>query len=97
VNQTDEEVSGKGIYGNTKGIQHSLKHGFATFLIFAIFISLPTAIFVGFIDFVLHYHIDYVKMNYGNRDIRTKQFWAHLGLDQFAHYLTYLYLVNIFL
>ena len=41
-------------------------------------------------DFVLHYHIDYCKMHYGNRDIKTPAFWAQLGLDQMAHQLTYI-------
>jgi hypothetical protein len=51
------------------------------------------AVFMAFIDFVLHYHIDWAKMNWGNRDMQNPKFWAHLGLDQLAHYLTYLIIV----
>jgi hypothetical protein len=45
------------------------------------------------VDFMLHYHIDWAKSNYGNRDIGTKAFWNHLGLDQLAHQLVYIFIV----
>ena len=94
VNQTDEEVKGKGIYGNAHGIMHSLKHGVATGIVFLVFVvNFELAVIFGFIDFFLHYHIDYCKMRFGNRDVTTKAFWAQLGLDQLAHALTYLGLV----
>lgn len=89
VNQSEEEVKHKGIYLNWLGVKHSLKHGFGTFLVFAV-AGLPYAILIGILDFVLHYHIDWSKMNYGNRDITTPQFWNHLGLDQMAHQISYL-------
>ena len=94
VNQSMEEVNGKGIYGNWLGIRHSLKHGAATALVFLFLgCGLIIAPLLGLIDFVIHYHTDWSKMNYGNRDITTPQFWNHLGLDQLVHYLTYLGLV----
>jgi len=52
-------------------------------------------VILGFIDFILHYHIDYCKIKFGNRDITTPAFWAQLGLDQLAHAFTYLWLVWI--
>lgn len=94
VNQTEEEVKGKGIYGNRAGLEHSIKHGIATVLIFSFFVwEIETAFILGVIDFVVHYHVDYVKMRFGNRDIKTPAFWAQLGLDQLAHHSTYLGLV----
>ena len=48
------------------------------------------AFILAFFDFVTHYHIDWLKMNYGNRDITTPAFWNHLGLDQMIHQLTYI-------
>ena len=95
VNQTDEEVKHKGIYLSWKGMKHSLKHGLATFLIFFLIIPFEGAVVLGFIDFVLHYHIDWMKMRFGNRDITTKAFWAQLGADQLAHQLTYLGLASL--
>lgn len=94
VNQSEAEVKGKGIYGNADGLMHSIKHGVATALIMFAFILDPVfSVVLGFIDFVIHYHVDYCKMKFGNRDITTKAFWAQLGLDQLAHYMCYLLLV----
>ena len=93
VNQSMEEVNHKGIYLHWLGVKHSLKQGAATALIFLLSCNWQTAVFLGMIDFLLHYHIDYCKMNYGNRDITTPQFWNHLGLGQLAHYMTYVGLV----
>ncbi len=91
VIQTDDEVQHKGIYGDWQGIKHSLKHGVATLVIFIVIGAAPIiAMVIAILDGVAHYHIDWTKMNYGNRDIQTPQFWNHLGLDQLAHYLTYL-------
>lgn len=94
VNQSDEEVKGKGIYGNAHGLMHSIKHGLATAVIMYLFIDDFTySIVLGLIDFAIHYHVDYCKMRFGNRDITTKAFWAQLGADQLAHSLSYLLIV----
>lgn len=96
VNQDMEEVNHKGIYLHWKGIKHSFKQGVATAIIFSLaIVDVELALALGFLDFVIHYHVDWTKMNYGNRDITTPQFWNHLGLDQLAHYMTYLWLVWI--
>jgi len=92
VNQTNEEVASKGIYGDGPGIEHSAKHGIGTLIAVVAVVGFPYiayAAVLAFADFVLHYHIDWIKMNYGNRDIRTPAFWNHLGLDKMAHKLTY--------
>lgn len=95
VNQSPDEVASKGIYGDRQGIMHSLKQGLGTVLAIVIAVS-PTYLFFavvcGIIDFLVHYHVDWIKMNYGNRDIKTPQFWNHLGLDQMAHQLTYIFI-----
>lgn len=95
VNQTEEEVKHKGIYLDWRGAKHSLKHGLGTFLVVCLFASPDIALAMGCLDFLMHYHIDWVKMNYGNRDITTPAFWNHLGLDQMAHQLGYLLIVFI--
>lgn len=96
VNQSDEEVKHKGIYLDWLGVKHSLKHGILTAVIMSFFVYYTVdAIVLGMIDCVLHYHIDYVKMKYGNRDIKTPEFWAQLGFDQLAHYICYLWLVSL--
>lgn len=99
VDQTMEEVHGKGIYGNWLGIRHSMKHGIATMLIMPVFFGIEVGLMFGFVlgcfDFVTHYHIDWAKMNWGNRDIQTPAFWAHLGLDQMMHQLVYLAIIGL--
>lgn len=97
VNQSMEEVNGKGIYGNAYGLMHSIKHGVATVLIFWAFTGdFNYSIIIGIIDFVLHYHIDWTKININKRwnyTTENPKFWAWLGADQLAHSLTYLGLV----
>jgi hypothetical protein len=93
VNQDMEEVNHKGKYLNWLGVKHSLKQGIGTAACLMLVTGIHYWVFavvLGFIDFLLHYHIDWTKMNYGNRDIQTPQFWNHLGLDQMAHQLTYI-------
>lgn len=95
VIQTPKMVEEKGQYGRWHGILHSVQHAVATFVIFAL-AGIPIAFALAIFDFLTHYHIDWCKMNYGNRDITTPQFWNHLGLDQLAHYLMYLIIVGVF-
>jgi hypothetical protein len=94
VNQTTEEIASKGIYGEQTGLNHSVKHGLATLLCCVAITGvdyIPFAMLMGLVDFVLHYHIDWFKMQYSNSNNRTKQFWMHLGADQMAHQLTYIF------
>ena len=95
VIQTDTEVKSKGIYGDFHGIMHSAKHGLGTLICATLVTGYPYfafAVVLAVLDFMTHYHIDWVKMNYGNRDITTPAFWNHLGLDQMAHQMIYLLL-----
>lgn len=94
VNQDDEEVKHKGIYLDWRGMKHSFKQGLGTFAVLVLFAPFSWAFVLAALDFILHYHIDWSKMNYGNRDITTKAFWNHLGLDQMAHQITYILIVG---
>ena len=95
VDQTDDEVKCKGIYGNLIGIGHSVKHGLFTGVLF--FNITEFWFVIGLIDFFLHYHIDWIKMNYGCQDLKSKTFWVHLGLDQLAHQLCYITYIGMLL
>ena len=98
VDQSLAEVNHKGQYGHLVGMRHSLKHGIGTALCVGCVLGpvyWAASIMMGVIDAVVHYHIDWAKMNWGNRDIENPSFWAHLGLDQMAHQLTYIGLVAI--
>jgi hypothetical protein len=93
VDQTTVEIASKGIYGDQLGVNHSAKHAIGTMLCVLAITGIDYVALTGvvaFVDFVLHYHIDYVKMRYSNGDIKAKEFWIHLGADQMAHQLTYL-------
>jgi hypothetical protein len=90
-----DEVNSKGHYGQWLGIRHSLKHGIGTYIAVALVVGAEYWIFalvIALFDFVIHYHTDWAKMNWGNRDIQTPAFWAHLGLDQMVHQVTYILL-----
>lgn len=95
----------KGTYGHFGGILHSGLHGISTTAILLImFPAFPTsAIFLGFIDFTIHYHVDWMKV-WVNRLMNwtpttSEQFWWLLGFDQLLHTLTYVgfvvYYINI--
>lgn len=98
VNQDMDEVHSKGNYGEWLGIRHSLKQGIGTYICVALLVGADYWLFalvLSSIDYFIHYHVDWMKMNWGNRDIQTPQFWAHLGLDQMAHQLTYILLAYL--
>lgn len=95
VNQTNAEVQGKGIYLNQLGLYHSFKHGLLTMVILLLDNNINQAIILGSVDFMVHYHVDYLKMRFGNRDITNPKFWHHLGFDQLMHYITYLLIVYV--
>jgi hypothetical protein len=97
VNQTMEEVHGKGIYGNWFGVGHSIKQGLGTLFVFwLVTYEFEFSLIVAFIDFVLHYHIDWAKININkkyNYTVEMPQFWMWLGFDQLLHSLTYVFLI----
>ena len=94
--QSYQQTVCKGIYGNPVGISHTLEHVIGTLitlLILCLFIpiSITTILVVSLCDCILHYHIDWIKMRYGVKNIQTSRFWREFGLDQYAHQLTYLF------
>lgn len=93
--QTNEMVRGKGIYGNKYGMVHSLQHGLMMLIVAGLFTDLQLAIIIAVADTLVHYHIDWFRMNYGSGDTKEKSFWMHFGLDQMAHQITYLILAVI--
>lgn len=94
--QTDQMVMEKGTYGARFGIYHSAIQAFGTFLALAWihpFLGVITAVF----DFLVHYHVDWAKMNINRKYGYTPadhKFWFWLGLDQLAHQLTYVIIVG---
>jgi len=94
AHQSREEIMGKVNYGDISGIIHSFKHGIGTVIVMLMSaVNWPSAVILGILDFVTHYHIDWLKMKYGAIVTKDDNFWNHLGLDQLAHYLVYLFIV----
>jgi hypothetical protein len=101
VNQTMEEVHSKGIYGDRAGIMHSAKQGAGTFLCILLLTGsgfYPEAFLLGLLDFAVHYHVDWTKININkkkNYTVETPEFWMWLGFDQLMHQLTYLLILYL--
>lgn len=99
----------KGTYLHPGGLLHSGLHGVTTILAIILacaFIDTPSpadmlaAVILGIVDFVVHYHIDWAKMNINKKmgwgPTTHEQFWYLLGVDQFLHLLTYWLIVAAF-
>ncbi len=96
VLQFEYMVEQKGTYGLRGGLEHAIMHGVLTATVMLAFLNIDSlwpAVFLGLLDSVVHYHIDYVKARWGTRDPNTQRFWIELGADQMAHYLFYIWLV----
>jgi hypothetical protein len=89
----------KGTYCALGGILHAWLHGLGTFLAVTWFApTLLLAIKVAVVDFLIHYHVDWAKMNLSkNYTTADQKFWVWMGLDQLLHGLTYLLIAYIIL
>jgi hypothetical protein len=86
----------KGSYLAVGGLHHAGLHGLATALVFALFGFTDIAPVMGILDALIHYHIDYLKVYLGKLnswDPSKKVFWTALGVDQYAHHMTYVLLI----
>ena len=98
--QTAHQYLNKRKYGPPGGFIHA---GIRTALTPLVYLVLtPGSLFVaGAIavgEFLLHYHIDWVKEQITHRNGSTMQdrgFWYALGTDQLLHGLTYLAIVAV--
>lgn len=96
--QTPFQWMNKGTYGHPGGGLHAVLHGAGTFLVTMLFgIPTFTAQLVTLFDGVVHYHIDWAKVNinahFGWDANKHPQFWWLLGLDQLLHMVTYVLIV----
>lgn len=94
--QSEKQLKEKTQYGKLAGIEHSGLHALFTYLILIHFLDIQPTFVLAFVDFILHYHIDWAKSKiiekygYTNND---KPFWQWLGFDQFLHQLGYISIV----
>ena len=93
--QTDYQLKNKGTYGHPGGVLHASLHALGTYLCFWSIIPV-FALEVAFVDLILHYHIDWIKMKVNSAfkySPNLTRFWWLFGLDQYLHALTYIVLV----
>ena len=80
------------------GHMHYIQHGVATGLVSLFFIP-ELAIFVGMLDYLLHWHIDFSKHRFNaffKIQSRTKVWWWINVVDQILHFTTYLAFALLF-
>jgi len=92
VLQSSWMVKNKGTWGHPGGIAHAAFHGLLTLPIL-LFAGLgPMSLVVVLAEIVVHYHTDWFKANITRKRGDTpsdKGYWVWMGIDQFAHQLTY--------
>jgi hypothetical protein len=98
--QSSYQYLNKGIYGHPGGILHSAIHVALTPLVYLVIAPASLLLVLGIAasEFVLHYHIDWLKEQITRGNGWTAQdrgFWNALGTDQCVHGLTYLALVAV--
>ncbi len=98
VLQLKYQYSNKHILGHPGGILHAVIHMIGTIVVlFSLDISVHNMLWLSLLDGVIHYFIDYAKMNinryYEWGPTTHAEFWILTGLDQFLHYCTYLILL----
>ncbi len=90
------QYKNKGTYGHPGGVIHAGIH-FIGMAIICWNFNLPPSL--PFLDAFIHYHIDWAKMNvnahFNLTPTTSESFWLLLGVDQFLHYLTYLFLLYV--
>ena len=92
--QTKHMVERKSIYGAGAGVAHAAIHAAGTALVLVVALGLaPIAALLALLDFVIHYHVDYLKENlvkWAGWTVKDGPFWWALSADQTLHQLTYL-------
>jgi len=98
--QTPYQFLNKGKYGHPGGFIHAGIHTALTPLVYLVLLPGSLLLVAGLAlgEFVLHYHIDWLKEQVTHRNGWNTQdsgFWYALGTDQLVHGLTYLGIVAI--
>jgi hypothetical protein len=88
------QYKNKGTYMHPGGWLHAVIQGAGSLVVFFLVIGMNEFIAaLILIEIVVHYHIDWAKMNlnkyWGLTPTTSEQFWWLLGFDQLLHYLTY--------
>ena len=88
----------KGTYGHAGGLVHAILHSIGTLVVLAFWLGSHAWVY-ALADAVIHYHIDWAKMNLNKRlhlkPDNSEWFWILLGFDQLLHHLTYFGIVAL--
>lgn len=84
----------KGEYGALGGISHALIQGAGSLIVFVLLpeIDIETALKFAALDVVIHYHIDWLKVQVNKKmklGPNSNGFWILFGFDQLVHHMTY--------
>ncbi|HSF91100.1 MAG TPA: DUF3307 domain-containing protein [Paracoccaceae bacterium] len=87
-------ITAKGRFDKIGGYAHAGVHGVGSGLCFWL-LGFPVVLVAGMAvgDFVIHYAVDFTKARASvnvERDRQIHLYWGMYGLDQLAHYLTYI-------
>lgn len=74
----------KGKYGNVLGMVHSYFHGFVTFWILSWFTNWQLAVGWGLLEAVIHYHIDWAKVNINKLKFKKYVFGYNQNAKHFS-------------
>lgn len=87
----------KGKLFHIGGWIHALFHSLLTVMIlFSYGISFKASMVVMIAETIIHFTVDFLKVNISETlgyHPKTPEFWILLGLDQFLHYVSYLWIV----
>jgi len=98
--QSSYQYLHKGIYGHPGGLLHSAIHVALTPLVYLVLAPASLLLVAGIAvsEFLVHYHVDWLKEQLTHQNNWTPQcraFWVALGTDQLVHGLTYLAIVGL--
>lgn len=94
------QYKNKGTYGHRGGLLHAAIHLYGTVIVLMCFgVAFSTATYLGLLDYFLHYHIDWAKVNITKRfnltPLNSEWFWILMGFDQLLHAFTYFGIVAL--
>ena len=93
VLQTAYLYRNKGIYGHPAGFIHAGLHALGSLPAILLLTRAP-GLAAGLVaaEFVIHYHVDWLKIYIDHRfrlTVQRRAYWVIFGVDQLIHQLTY--------
>jgi hypothetical protein len=91
--QTGDMFRNKGIYGHRAGYIHAGLHAVGSLPAILIISRSPLLVLgIVAVEFLIHYHVDWLKMQFDKRrglGVEQRLYWIVFGADQLVHQITY--------